>query len=869
MVDGQPLFLVIKLWLVLVPVIISAVSNSKLVAAHVEQAKRKLEAGTPSGFISIDCGATEGYKDDFTGLFYETDTGYVDTGDIHTIIYAMILTVRYPVDVYDRIWHRPDPTSFRGWIPISTDSKINSNSLGDAYQVPDVVMRTAARSQNASFRLHFILNLAESSSDSPCYIYFHFAEIEKLEDGQKRKLRIDLSSTNSGLIVTEPITLEYLMPMIKNSTDLPPISGTKLEFYIYATGGPDLPPILNAVEIFINLSSSELTGMIATSVSNLKSIMFLDLSRNDLTGPLPEFLAQLPNLKMLNLSGNKFNGSVPNALLEKSKNGKLLLRFTFFLIAFINVEDTELFRFQAQLLMVVHHRNLVSLIGYCDDHENKALIYEYMVNGNLQQHLSGTDTCMLSWCERLQIAVDAAHGLDYLHNGCKPQIIHRDLKPSNILLNENKQAKIADFGLSRTVNQETDTGLTTCPAGTPGYLDPEFFACGISNKKSDVYSFGIILFELITGQPAIKRGPEKDRNLLQWVTPVIERGDIQSIVDPKLPDEFNTNAVWKIVEIAMSCVRPTAVQRPDISHVLAELKECLGIELTSRRNWMTESSSNSGSSLLLEKPCLDPVPRWKVAGMQQHHGEKAGNTKPLSQNSHKLGKTSGDAKELLDNLSFARSTKAKDKGLTLDSRDRQGSLVFLRSNLTGNKLTGSVPDALIQKSKDGTLLLRGPAHSIRLHCSGSLHKEKEERFNAGVVSNKKSDIYSFGIILFELITGQPAIKGGSGRSYIHILQWVTPEIERGDLQNVVDPRLQGNFNTNAAWKIVDTALSCVRPTAVERPDVDNVLIELKECLAIEVASRRNRKTENSNTTTSYLLEETFLNGSIEMVPRTR
>ncbi|TXG68784.1 hypothetical protein EZV62_003719 [Acer yangbiense] len=127
---------------------------------------------------------------------------------------------------------------------------------------------------------------------------------------------------------------------------------------------------------------------------------------------------------------------------------------------------------QAQLLMVVHLRNLVSLIGYCDDHENKALIYEYMVKGNLQQHLSGTDTCMLSWCERLQIAVDAALGLDYLHNGCKPQTIHRDLKPSNILLNENKQAKLADFGLSRVVQQETDTGLTTCPAGTPGYLDP-------------------------------------------------------------------------------------------------------------------------------------------------------------------------------------------------------------------------------------------------------------------------------------------------------------------------------------------------------------------------------------------------------------
>ncbi|KAK0598719.1 hypothetical protein LWI29_037334 [Acer saccharum] len=874
MIDRQPLFLVIKLWLVLVPVIISAVSNSKLVAAHDEQAKRKLEADTPSGFISIDCGATKSHRDDEIGLFYETDTKYVETGEVHEIspysaynnyelyrdlrsfplgtrncytlkleqgthnnyliravfvygnydnknqtpafdlyigvnkwatvyndkLFSEIINVfsdeyidvclvntgfgvpyisvlelrplnnsiyllkngalrlltrydvgaendtitRYPEDVYDRFWYSPGLTdpNFNRLIPISTKSKINKESFGDAYQVPDRVLRTASRTQNASIPIILSYNLPGSAS--PYYIYFHFAEIEKLKDGQKRKLRIDLNSTNSGLKVTEPITLEYLKPMIL------PISGTELQVSIYATDGPDLPPILNAVEIFmfvglplsptnlndvkaikdiksiyhitrnwqgdpclpsnfsweglncsndstpriisLNLSSSELTGkQIATSVSNLKSIMFLDLSYNNLTGPLPEFLAQLPNLKMLNLTGNKFTGSVPDALLEKSKNGTLLLSleeipviacttivvllilFSFIVLAIYKKhrkreraaesekegslksknrqftyseivhitnnfktiigeggfgkvylgtlnDDSDVavkvlspssrqgykeFRAEAQLLMVVHHRNLVSLIGYCDDHENKALIYEYMVKGNLQQHLSGTDTCMLSWCERLQIAVDAANGLDYLHNGCKPQIIHRDLKPSNILLNENKQAKLADFGLSKVVNQETDTGLTTCPAGTAGYLDPELFACGISNKKSDVYSFGVILFELITGQPALKRGPEEDRYILQWATPVIERGDIQNIVDPKLQDEFNTNAAWKIVEIAMSCVRPTAVQRPDISHVLAELKECLAIELTSRRNWMTESSSNSGSSFLLEKPCLD------------------------------------------------------------------------------------------------------------------------------------------------------------------------------------------------------------------------------------------------------------------------
>ncbi|TXG46281.1 hypothetical protein EZV62_028220 [Acer yangbiense] len=550
MIDGQPLFLVIKLWLVLVPVMISAVSNSKLVTAHDEQAKRKLEAGTPS--------------DGALTILYRYDVG-AEKGRI----------TRYPEDVYDRIWYPPN----NRLILISTESKINTESFGDAYQVPDRVLRTASRTQNASIPL--LLDFNPPDSASPCYIYFHFAEIEKLKDGQKRKLRIDLNSTNSGPKVTQPITLEYLRPMTLTSTDLP-ISGTELKVSIYATGGPDLPPILNAVEIFmflgLPLSPTNLNdGMqIATSVSNLKSITFLDLSYNNLTGPLPEFLAQLPNLKMLNLTGNNFTGSVPDALLEKSKNGALLLRRSA-----INATAKR------------RERMCDKMARFSEEDDMSRFSEE-----------EGTDTCMLSWCERLQIAVDAAHGLDYLHNGCKPQTIHRDLKPSNILLNENKQAKLADFGLSRVVNQENDTSLTTCPAGTPGYLDPEVFACGISNKKSDVYSFGIILFELITGQPAIKRGPEEDRYILQRVTPIIERGDIQNVVDPRLQGKFNTNAAWKIVDTAMSCVCPTAVDRPDINNVLIELKECLAIEVASRRNSKTESS-NTTTSYLLEQTFLN------------------------------------------------------------------------------------------------------------------------------------------------------------------------------------------------------------------------------------------------------------------------
>ncbi|XP_039158261.1 putative leucine-rich repeat receptor-like serine/threonine-protein kinase At2g19230 [Eucalyptus grandis] len=234
------------------------------------------------------------------------------------------------------------------------------------------------------------------------------------------------------------------------------------------------------------------------------------------------------------------------------------------------------FQAEAQLLTILHHGNLVSLFGYCDDSKHKALVYEYMANGNLRQHLSEDHPKVLTWSKRQQIAMDAAQGLDYLHNGCKPPIIHRDLKTSNILLNEDFQAKLADFGLSRAFASENDSHVSTRPAGTFGYLGPEFQSSGNCDKKSDVYSFELY-FELITGQPAVMRSQDGCDfiHILEWLIPIIESGDIHRIMDPRLQGKFNINSAWKVVEIAMSCTQPRAIQRPDINHVLAELRESL------------------------------------------------------------------------------------------------------------------------------------------------------------------------------------------------------------------------------------------------------------------------------------------------------
>ncbi|GLT31270.1 hypothetical protein SLA2020_060170 [Shorea laevis] len=245
---------------------------------------------------------------------------------------------------------------------------------------------------------------------------------------------------------------------------------------------------------------------------------------------------------------------------------------------------------EAKLLSAVYHENLVSFVGYCDEDGKEALIYDFMANGSLKHYLSEKSKTILNWNERLQIALDVAHGLEYLH-GCKPPIVHRDLKPDNILLNKNMQAKIADFGLSRAFPSESATHISTHFAGTFGYLDPDSFKTGRITKKSDVYSFGIILLQFVTGKPAvIARDNEEKINITNWIDPFFKRRDIQSIVDPRLNGEFNINVARKVIKIAMSCVT-LITERPDMSHVQEKLKHCLDMEKHSRpmnqTGWLT------------------------------------------------------------------------------------------------------------------------------------------------------------------------------------------------------------------------------------------------------------------------------------------
>ncbi|KAF2301088.1 hypothetical protein GH714_020007 [Hevea brasiliensis] len=402
------------------------------------------------------------------------------------------------------------------------------------------------------------------------------------------------------------------------------------------------------LNIYVNgelwdLSSSGLTGPISSSISKLTMLQFLDLSNNDLTGPVPDFLSQLQFLRVLNLANNKLSGSVPLGLTDRSKNGTLLLNvrknpnlcssdswknkiiipvvaaigsiFILLLIAAVvfwilkrrkqgemnehngtsklkeqnfsyseilnitnNLErvlgngkfgtifhgyldDTQVavkiffssyvhgykqFQVEAKILARVHHRNLTTCFGYCNEYTNKGLIYEYMANGNLEDILSDRNANFLSWQERLQIAMDVAQGLEFLHNGCNPPIIHGNLKPTNILLDESLHANY--------------------------YITTKLI------ERHDVYSFGLVLLAIITSQPVIAKNPEKT-HIIKRVKSLLGKGDINNIVDSKLKGNFQVDSVWKTVELAMACVSSPPINRPTMTRVVTELNQCLAMEI--------------------------------------------------------------------------------------------------------------------------------------------------------------------------------------------------------------------------------------------------------------------------------------------------
>ncbi|THU72701.1 hypothetical protein C4D60_Mb04t14950 [Musa balbisiana] len=757
-------------------------------------------------------------------------------------------SLRFPDDPYDRVWN---PCNDPSWRTLSTNSTVDNRD--DLFEPPVAVMQTAVTPKTVR-QLGFFWDSVSPRDE--LYAVLYFAELQNLKGNSTRVFNVTRNGESRFSWYTPPyLSIGYIYSVV-------PFKGySRYQYLLLATSNSTLPPIINAFEVYslmqltqaatdsrdvdamaeirlqyqlkrnwmgdpcspkaytwdglncsygpdppriisINLTSAGLSGEISSSLAMLKavkhlylshnnfngtipdslgslsSLQVLDLSCNNLTGNIPDSLGLLSSLQVLNLSGNNFNGSVPDTLLKKSATGLLTLRvdkdgctkvpssstkhkthvvviisvvsgllllvvvlivivwstrrlrgrdsntfvppqsedhflqrdhqvsfegrqfyirrwvdkdgctkvpssstkhkthvvviisvvsgllllvvvlivivwstrrlrgrdsntfvppqsedhflqrdhqvsfegrqFTYAQLVNITNNFTRVigkggfgmiyhgcletgkpvaikmcfvsspqgmkeFLAEVQNLTRIYHRNLVSLVGYCMDGNCPTLVYEYMKQGSLQEHLRGMagHSRGLSWGQRLQIALDAAQGLEYLHRGCKPPIIHRDVKTSNILLNEELEARIADFGLSKSFHSDEQTHVSTeSVVGTPGYIDPEYHQTYQLTEKSDVYSFGVVLLELITGRPPLvpRSG---NTHIVQWITPHLSRGSIDDIVDESLRGEYDPTCVWKILDLAIRCTANKGSQRPTMFEVVMQLRSCLELVIES------------------------------------------------------------------------------------------------------------------------------------------------------------------------------------------------------------------------------------------------------------------------------------------------
>ncbi|XP_057795349.1 probable serine/threonine-protein kinase PBL23 [Salvia miltiorrhiza] len=288
-----------------------------------------------------------------------------------------------------------------------------------------------------------------------------------------------------------------------------------------------------------------------------------------------EVCAATKNFSPSNLIGEGGFGRVYKGYLE-SKNMDVAVKQ----LDRNGFQGNKEFLVEVLVLSLLHHPNLVNLIGYCAEGNHRVLVYEYMPYGSLEDHLLNLSSGKkaLDWNTRMKIAQGAARGLEYLHEQANPPVIYRDFKASNILLDSSFNPRLSDFGLAKLGLISDDNHVTTRVMGTYGYCAPEYAQTGRLTTKSDVYSFGVVFLEIITGRRVIDFArPPNEQNLLAWAEPLFkDKKKFHLMADPLLQGNYPEKALFQALAVAAMCLSEDANIRPIMSDVVTALEYLCG-----------------------------------------------------------------------------------------------------------------------------------------------------------------------------------------------------------------------------------------------------------------------------------------------------
>lgn len=554
-----------------------------------------------------------------------------------------------------------------------------------------------------------------------------------------------------------------------------------------------------------------------------------------------------------------------------------------------------------QEISVLHnfrHPNLVTLLGFCDEEHERILVYEYASKGSLDGYICSTDTKNNhTWALRLQICLDAARGLDFLHNvGEHLRIIHRDVKSSNILLGQNWVGKISDFGLSRIGHANLPaTFVMTQVAGTPAYVDPQYWNTGRLTKGSDVYSFGVVLFEVLSGRLAKNPESKDDQEVLPHIAKrCFEQNKVSEIIDPKLKKEFEKgistfddepcpNTISIFAAIAYKCLQEKQEERPSMTDVVEELEKAWkshvkGVEALrtsfDRIRCATEDFSDTN---ILEYKGYGKVYRGKLPHSKGHvdvivkrldpivgsYGNKfCEDIVILHRCSHKnviplLGFCEEERERIVlfeHMVNGSLKDHVKNPSLTWKQRlqicvDAACGLDYIHGGAdTQHSIHGGIKSSSILLNHDWKAVI---SDFIIPKGVGTLGYYDPHYATTGIPTHK-SDVYSLGVVLFEVLSGRYAIdtfkmdhqhplhdvpnvepeNHGKGANevgqMIFLAQLAAQCFKHKRLEEIILHSLKGQIDAKSLDIFSTIAYQCLQEQPEDRPTMGKVVKELEK-----------------------------------------